>query len=306
MRVIAEHGRDDLAKVYVAELKDGSRIEFVESLQPPRPRAEKWVNIISTLAGCPMECAMCDAGGGYRRPLTEEEMRAQVEHLARARFDGGKPETKKWKLQLARMGEPALNPSVVGFLDGLGSEGHGNLTVSVSTIAPSGSARFLDDLKIVKDRHFRGRFQLQFSIHSTDESARRALMPAGALSLEEIAAQGRSFRSEGDKKVTLNFMAIKGVPIDAAAVAKAFGADDFLVKITPLNPTRRAQWSGLEPGFDAERPETASALVASFERLGFETILSIGALDENRIGSNCGQYAAEASAPQPREKDWVL
>ena len=178
--------------------------------------------------------------------------------------------------------------------------------MSLSTIAPQGSARFLADLKAVKDRHFRGRFQLQFSIHSTDEKNRRALMPASSLSLAEIAEQGRAFRGEGDKKVTLNFMAVRGVPIDTGKAAEAFDAENFLVKITPLNPTRRARESGLAPSFDAERPETASALVREFERAGFETILSIGALEENQIGSNCGMYAGCSEASQSRKKDFIL
>ena len=34
----------------------------------------------------------------------------------------------------------------------------------------------------------------------------------------------------------------------------------------------------------------AKKLARSIEKFGFETIISIGELEENRIGSNCGQY----------------
>ena len=49
MKVLASAGREDIAMVYVAELEQGKFIEFVEAVQPPKPRAEKWVLMISTL-----------------------------------------------------------------------------------------------------------------------------------------------------------------------------------------------------------------------------------------------------------------
>jgi 23S rRNA (adenine2503-C2)-methyltransferase len=88
MRVIAKKGNDHLAKVYIGELADGRRIEFVESIQPPRSKDEKWVNIISTLVGCPVACQMCDAGGGFARRLTAEEMMMQLAYLATAGKNG--------------------------------------------------------------------------------------------------------------------------------------------------------------------------------------------------------------------------
>ena len=49
MKVLAEYGSDDLARVMVAQLRDDRRsvIEFVESVQPPIPREKKWVIIVS-------------------------------------------------------------------------------------------------------------------------------------------------------------------------------------------------------------------------------------------------------------------
>jgi 23S rRNA (adenine2503-C2)-methyltransferase len=290
VKILAEHGKDELAKVYVGELSDGHQVEFVESLQPPRPREEKWVNIVSTLVGCPVGCGMCDAGGEYKRPLTAGEMAGQVLHLARSRFPEGQVTSRMWKIQLARMGEPTLNRAVLDFLRGLAKENHENLVISLSTVAPRGCEPFIRELKSIKDSSFPGRFQLQFSLHSTSPDARRELIPVSTLSCEEIAVLGSDFKSPEDKKVTLNFVVIKGVPIDAGLVARLFKPDDFLIKITPLNPTERGRRHRLSAGFDPARPETAGALIAGFESKGFETILSIGELEENRIGSNCGQY----------------
>lgn len=290
MRVIAEHGNDELAKVYVAEVSGGHRIEFVESVQPPRTREDKWVNIISTSVGCPVGCKMCDAGGEYARPLSAEEMRAQVNHLIGIRFPNGKVTSELWKIQLARMGEPALNPHVLEFLRALAVEDCDNLVVGFSTVAPSSCAPFVQELRKIKDSGFDGRFQLQFSIHTTNDNARMRLIPARCLTLPEMAALGRQFRDPGDKKVTLNFVVMKDVPIDVDRIARLFDPGNFIIKLTPLNPTYRARYHNVRPGFDPERPETAAALVSKFEENGFEVILSIGELEENRIGSNCGMY----------------
>lgn len=292
MKVISSQGNPELATVHVGELEDGSRIEFVESIQPPRTRQEKWVNVISTMVGCPIGCKMCDAGGGFSRLLTSGEMEAQIDYLAQAKFPEGKVSTEMWKLQLARMGEPTLNPNVLKFLKTLGEKEQNNAVISLSTVGPSQCAPFIQELKKLKDEYFLGRFQLQFSIHSTDDETRRCLIPVKGLILPEIAALGRQFRSPGDKKITLNFIVMKDVEIDPARIAKLFDPDNFLIKLTPLNPTYRAQYHNIMPGFDPERPETVHELIAKFEEKGFETILSIGEMEENAIGSNCGQYVA--------------
>ena len=82
MRVVAKTGREDIAVAYVAETAEGKLIEFVESVQPPIPRDQKWVLIVSTLHGCPVACRFCDAGGHYRGGLTYDEI-ATTLHIPR-------------------------------------------------------------------------------------------------------------------------------------------------------------------------------------------------------------------------------
>ncbi len=52
--IIASTGKEEVAIVYIAEFGEGKRIECVESLQPPIPREEKWVLLVSTMFGCPV------------------------------------------------------------------------------------------------------------------------------------------------------------------------------------------------------------------------------------------------------------
>src|SRR4030043_1026374 len=122
MKIIAEFGRDDLAKVYVAEMREsvpieknqhGHFVEFVESLQPPLSRNKKWVLIVSSMFGCPIQCKICDAGGDFSGCLTSEEILTQIDYMVSRRFPHKKPSTAKFKIQFARMGEPSLNPAVL-------------------------------------------------------------------------------------------------------------------------------------------------------------------------------------------------
>ena len=64
MKIISKTAKSDIATVYIAEI-NGKHIEFVESIQPPLSKQDKWVLIISTLFGCPVGCKMCDAGSFY-------------------------------------------------------------------------------------------------------------------------------------------------------------------------------------------------------------------------------------------------
>lgn len=287
------HGDDRLARVFVASTADGSRIEFVESVQPPVPRDRKWVLILSTLKGCPVRCAMCDAGGDFRGTLSTEEILGQVEFLVRRRYPDGRVPVAKLKIQFARMGEPALNDAVLEVLRLLPRriEAPG-LMPCISTIAPAGRQAFFEELREIKQRLYPGgRFQIQFSVHSTDEEARRRLMPARIWSLAEIGSYGCRFRDPGDRKVTLNFAPVEGLPMEPETLPRHLPPDHFLIKLTPVNPTRAVRRAGLRGRLRSDDESGQRRLANRFQRAGYETLVSIGELRENRIGSNCGMYA---------------
>ena len=292
MRIVESTGRDNIATVYIADLGHGRLVEFVESVQPPIPREKKWVLIVSVLFGCPIGCPICDAGEGYRGKLTDEELFSQIDFLIRKRYPNGKIPVEKFKIQFARMGEPALNSAVLDVIEELPKryDAPGFLP-SVSTIAPRGCDSFFERLLELKDRLYRGgRFQLQFSIHSTDPDVRERLIPSPKWSFDEIATYGERFFRDGDRKIVLNFALADGVPIEVAPLRKHFDSDRFLIKVTPLNPTHRAAASGLTSYIDAHDPAKEYGALRAIEDAGFEVILSIGEVEENHIGSNCGQY----------------
>ena len=278
--------------VYLAELRPSRFVEFVESVQPPLGREKKWVLIISTLFGCPVDCEICDAGGRYQGKLTSEEMIAQIDYLIRNRFPEGRVSSEKFKIQFSRMGEPAFNGHVLDVLAQLpGKYLAPGLIPSISTIAPRGCDHFFDQLIDIKNQRYPdGRFQLQFSIHTTDAGLRDRIMPVDKWSLDRISRYGEEFFQFGDRKITLNFALADHLTVSASAIESRFDPNRFLIKITPVNPTLKVRERGIRNLIDHESRADSLEWVRQLRRSGYQVIVSIGEPEENRIGSNCGQY----------------
>jgi len=307
MRILGEFGRDEVAKVYLGDLRNDNKhvVEFVESLQPPIPRSEKWVLIVSSSFGCPMRCMMCDAGGRYFGRLETDEILAQVDHMVLKRFPDRKIPARKFKVQFARMGEPSLNPNVIDALGMLHTAYDApGLIPCVSTIAPKGSDRFFESLRDVKNEHYTGgRFQIQFSVHTTDQERRDWLIPGEKWGLADISRFGEKFFETGDRKIALNFAMTRGLPIVPLEIADGFDPEKFLIKMTPLNPTSSTRRNNLSSALDPLDLGSVSEVKGGFERLGFEVIVSVGELEENKIGSNCGQFVSALNGRELMIKD---
>lgn len=277
----------------MAQTHDGACIEFVESVQPPIPREQKWVLIVSTLKGCPVQCPICDAGGDYQGKLSKEEIHDQIQYLVSRRYAHGALPPALTKIQFARMGDPAFNMAVIQVLEELPARYAMNIMPSISTVAPKNCRKFVDALKRVKDTHYgNGLFQMQFSLHTTSDVQRRKLIPAATLPLTEISTLGESFYQVGDRKITLNFAAVNGFEVDPQVIARHFNPEKFIIKLTPVNPTFASAASNLESVL-TDDPQSAASLRMGFEAEGFDVIVSIGETLENQIGSNCGMYVAK-------------
>lgn len=302
LKVLASTGREDVAMVYVVDLGADRLVECVESIQPPISREDKWVLLVSTMFGCPIGCSMCDAGGHYQGKPSKDEILSQIDFLVRKRFPDGKVPSKQFKIQFARMGEPSLNPNVLDVLDELPAlyEAPG-LMPSISTVAPHGTADFFARMREIKNKHYSsGHFQFQFSIHTTDQTLRDKIIPVKKWSFTEMAAFGESYYLPGDRKITLNFALAKDMPVDPSILLSHFTPEKFLIKITPLNPTYRAQENNLSSYINPLVGVDSYEIVETLEQAGYQVIVSIGEVEENFIGSNCGQYIKRhLSATQP-------
>jgi 23S rRNA (adenine2503-C2)-methyltransferase len=292
MKIVGSAGRDDIAVVYIGEYNSGKMVEFVEALQPPTPREQKWVLLVSTLYGCPVGCKMCDAGGFFQGKVSKEDIFSQIDFLVRRRYPDGAIPSSQFKIQFARMGEPAFNLAVLDVIAELPHRYHApGFMPSISTIAPQGSDVFFERLLEIKRNQFSGgRFQFQFSIHTTDEAYRDEIIPVKKWNFEQMAAYGERFYEPGDRKVTLNFALAKDVPLEPERLQAYFDPQRFLIKITPLNPTYRALEHGMTTYIDPIKNGEESEVVQALRRSGYQVIVSIGEVEENFIGSNCGQY----------------
>lgn len=292
MQIVASTGNKDISTVYIAELGQDKYVEMVESLQPPLPIEKKWVLIVSTLFGCPVKCPMCDAGGHYKGRLSKADIFDQIDFLVKSKFPDGHIDVEKFKIQFARMGEPAFNLNVIDVLEELPSRYDApGLMPSISTIAPYGTDEFFDRLYEVKRRHYsKGRFQLQFSIHTTDPQLRDKLIPVRKWDFAKIAQYGQKFYHPGDRKIALNFAFANIMPIEPSILREHFDPEIFMIKLTPLNPTHTAIQNNLLACTQAANESSFYDIAKSLRDAGYETIVSIGEIDENLIGSNCGQY----------------
>jgi len=289
MKVIASAGREDIAVVYIGEYTTGKLVEFVEALQPPKPRDEKWVLLVSTLYGCPVGCTMCDAGGFYQGKVSKDGIFSQIDFMVRRHYPDGKIPAGQFKIQFARMGEPAFNPAVLDVLDEFSDRYDApGFMPSISTIAPGGTEPFFERLLEIKREKFSGgHFQFQFSLHTTDEESRDQIIPVKKWSFSEMAEYGEKFYELG---ITLNFALSNQAPVEAGRLLEYFDPDRFLIKITPLNPTYRAIEHGLSSYIDPWKGGDDSEIVQDLRSAGYQVIVSIGEAEENLIGSNCGQY----------------
>ena len=291
MKIINSTGREDLAIVHIAQAAGGNYVEFVESLYPPKSREEKWILTLSTLYGCPVSCTICDAGPFYLGRISKEGMFWQLDYMLSKRYPDGCIPVKKLKVHFTRMGEPAFNMSVLEVIEEFDLYFNApGFMPSISSIAPKGSEKFFKELLRIKNEKFSGgKFQLQFSIHTTDIKKRDELIPVKKWSFNEIAAYGDKFFREGERKITLSFAPSNEYIIDPNKITAIFDPQKFIIKLTPLNTTSSTVKNNLTSLISPLNTEGIEGLASEFRNNGYEVIISIGSYEELKIGSTCGQ-----------------
>jgi 23S rRNA (adenine2503-C2)-methyltransferase len=144
-------------------------------------------------------------------------------------------------------------------------------------------------------------FQLQFSIHSTDEKQRDWLMPIKKWNLKQISEYGTRFYRKGERKITLNFALADGISVDLDILIQYFDPEIFFIKCTPVNPTIRAHDNAIVSHILPGKKDYP--VINAIEDFGYDVLLSIGELEENRIGSNCGQHIMNFMKEKKKIKD---
>jgi len=295
MLAAIKHAVSDSATLYIGHFGNGARwAEFVDAADRGVPKSRKWAIAISTQVGCPVGCVMCDVGTlNYGGNLDADEMLEQIRHVVRQNPGINLESHPEIEIHFTRMGEPSLNRAVLGALKRLAWEmPYPGITPLISTVAPKSPAikPFFEELLELKENCFSGgRFQLQFSLHATDEAARRRIVPIKKWSLQDIADYGARFVGPADRKIVLSFVTVKGGVLDAAFLARTFDPEKFAVKIASVVPTAAAVAHA--DSFEALSPPDPMASALALRRRGFDVIQAAHSPEEIRTQAACGQVS---------------
>ena len=240
--------------VYCLALEDGKLIETTDTFLPfytkdaigrkqnfldnnnLGDRSERCMIGVSTMSGCPVRCKFCATGNmkSYRN-LTAEEIVEQVEFIVNNNPNFKPTESKEFKINYTRMGEPFLNIDEVKKAIAIINDKYPNAHHYISTIGIKGS-----DFSFVKDN-----ITLQISLHSFDDEKRNWLIPfKNKLTIEELG----QIRTESNLKTTINLTLVDESDFDAEKLQKYFDKEHFFVKLSPINPNNISEKNHLGNG----------------------------------------------------------
>ena len=259
---------------------------------------EKWLLTVSTQKGCPHNCQFCDVSPlPFKGNLTKDEILDQVRMLIASTPEIQTRGSHKAKIGFARMGEPSHNlNNVVAAMKELPCL-IDNVTwlPCFNSILPRFTMEGLSGIEVLKkvldlkEQVFGGNLHLQISVNSTDNDIRKRLFgDAEVISIEEIM-QTVSEYPITTRTVTLNFISMKGVPIDVAYLQRlGLTPEKFAVKIIPLNATNNGASHNLETEYNYSNYEELQDVESQFRAMGIPTVIDAVAKCEE-AGLCCGQ-----------------
>ncbi len=254
MKVI-NHREFANGQVFALKLDDGFLIETTDTFLPfytkdassqhsnalnkycIGDRSERWMIGVSTMSGCPVKCKFCAAGKLKKwRNLSADEIVNQVTSMM-IRNSIMPWESKEFKINYTRMGEPFLNltnvKEAIRLIDKYYPQAKAHHYVS--TIGLKGS-----DFSWIKDN-----ITLQISLHSLDEERRKWLIPINNLmTLEELGA----IRTGSNLKTTINLTLVDQKDFDIKKLRKYFDPKYFFVKLSPINENDISKGNDLGKG----------------------------------------------------------
>jgi 23S rRNA (adenine2503-C2)-methyltransferase len=189
-------------------------------------RKERWMIGVSTMSGCPVGCKFCATGMLKKcRNLTAEEIVEQVTFILAEDYNiQNCADSKEFKINYTRMGEPFLNIAAVKEA----IEKIDNMLTKtkvhhyISTVGIKGA-----DYSWIKDN-----VTLQFSVHSFKEDYRDWLIPyKHKATLEEMG----KVRTNSNLKTTVNLTLARPEDFDIKALKRYFDPRYFFIKISPIN-----------------------------------------------------------------------
>jgi len=199
-------------------------------------RTQRWMIGVSCMSGCPVRCKFCATGQLKKyRNLTAEEIVEQVEFIISKNPDYNPKDSKEFKINYTRMGEPFLNIDEVRKAIDIINKKYPNTHHYISTIGVKGS-----DFSWIKDN-----ITLQISLHSLDEEKRNWLIPfVKKLTIEELG----QIRTKSNLKTTINLTLVDTDDFDIEALNKYFDKKYFFIKLSPINENAVSKNNNLGKG----------------------------------------------------------
>lgn len=199
-------------------------------------RNERWMIGVSCMSGCPVRCKFCATGQLKKfRNLTAEEIVAQVEFIIKSNPSYNPNNSKEFKINYTRMGEPFLNIEEVKKAIKIIDSKYPNTHHYISTIGVRGS-----DFSFIKDN-----ITLQISLHSFVDENRNWLIPFhNKLTIEELG----KIRTKSNLKTTINLTLVNNDDFNIDLLNKYFDKDNFFIKLSPINTNEVSDSNNLGNG----------------------------------------------------------
>lgn len=162
---------------------------------------DRTVICCSTQSGCAMGCRFCGTGDYFVRSLTADEIAHQPEYLLQE--TGVNPANiQKLQIMFMSMGEPMNNFNELAIAMQKLYSKYPNARLLISTSAPRQFRKFaeLEQLSVQIPT-----IGLQFSVHESTDEARKKLIPAATMTLQEIADTGKSWYKATGRKPFFNY-----------------------------------------------------------------------------------------------------
>lgn len=240
--------------VYLLHTEDGFPIETTDTFLPfytkdaigrkqnclndyeTGDRSERWMIGVSVMSGCPIRCKFCATAKLKKwRNLTAEEIVAQIEFILSKNPTLDPRNSKEFKINYTRMGEPGLNIENVKKAISIIDSRYPNTHHYVSTIGIKGM-----DYSWVKDN-----ITLQVSLHSLDEAHRDWLIPYNRkVSIGELG----QIRTQSHLKTTVNLTLVNEEDFDITKLTQWFDPKAFFIKISPINKNDISEKNNLGDG----------------------------------------------------------
>jgi len=223
--------------VYLLETEDGYPVEVTDTFLPYYTkdaigrnqniltsddigdRSERWMIGVSVMSGCPVKCKFCATGKLKKfRNLSAQEIVDQILFIITKHGFTEPLNSKEFKINYTRMGEPFLNIEAVKSAIAVINHYYPDTHHYISTVGVKGS-----DFSFIKDN-----ITLQFSIHSFTEDYRNWLIPfKNKMSLQEMG----KVRTKSNLKTTLNLTLVNESDFDINKLKEYFDPEYFFIKL---------------------------------------------------------------------------